>query len=717
MIDKKTLNVLSNIIKNDSKVATNLQSSILLGNQNFYEATASIAHKCWVKKDSLVNINGLTITSGLIYVGVDLYRGNGKREPSVINTSFKVGEVERPLAMFVGQHINSYQLYSPKMRHEYLQWHADGRTSSDIPLKYLRLFVGGLERRLFEDYSDALGACNDDIRDIYDELRRLQSLFPEETGLQSLISAVRFSWFINETKHPTLLTGIEQAVNRKDVDHLIAIGTLNLEGKPLSNELAFQLTASSPHIGTRTPASRCFREYHDLFKILFDEQYPNGIKLDDPSCSPLVYRYNCNYTGGRCLKFKARHNGSHIYNFDRPGQLISKLDALSNKAEALLTPYSRYMAVKGRRTDSLAIAAHLPEALKSTTTFSGVLKLHHLLSKASRGNSYRAISCDNLILLWDGRDVNSLNKSDSISLVRIASSIGYGIEPDVRYGGDKLTKGSCCVVFQSKDEQGSDIPLLKKLLLASNVAAHVWHNMGISEKHYILFANFIKSHVGIDDHDKARALANFTYAANANLRLSLLKRKSSLLSKSSINEILNLIIKGMTLHGEATHKSIKLLDKIYNQLGINNKVIFSSIHKAALGEDNPDKDISTHRVPLDKELLAVKIRETNKAQKILNNALTTDDPVIVQKENIKPQNTLGLDDSVYCFLSELAIKELWGIFDLKILAKKNNILLQGAIETINDLALDKCGDILIDEDDEEFVFYTDIYEELISECN
>jgi hypothetical protein len=65
----------------------------------------------------------------------------------------------------------------------------------------------------------------------------------------------------------------------------------------------------------------------------------------------------------------------------------------------------------------------------------------------------------------------------------------------------------------------------------------------------------------------------------------------------------------------------------------------------------------------------------------------------------KTQNVFGLDDRHSDFLTRILAKENWSRADLAALAAKCQVLFEGALDTLNDLALERYGDPLLEGED------------------
>jgi len=68
-------------------------------------------------------------------------------------------------------------------------------------------------------------------------------------------------------------------------------------------------------------------------------------------------------------------------------------------------------------------------------------------------------------------------------------------------------------------------------------------------------------------------------------------------------------------------------------------------------------------------------------------------------EAIEVSNVFGLDDRHSQFLTRILAKDSWTRADLASLAAKCQVLFEGALDTFNDLALDRYADLLWEGED------------------
>src|SRR6476469_8741088 len=101
----------------------------------------------WIPPGHDIEIQGLTISGGMFYVGEQLPSVTRPApEPALINRKLAVDYDPSPLNVYGWAYAPSYQQMSAKNRGLYLRWLAGGR-GPGAQQSFLMLFFYGIERR------------------------------------------------------------------------------------------------------------------------------------------------------------------------------------------------------------------------------------------------------------------------------------------------------------------------------------------------------------------------------------------------------------------------------------------------------------------------------------------------------------------------------------------------------------------------------------------
>jgi len=110
----------------------------------------------WIPAEEAVEVGGVSIPGGLVYVGTSLPTPTGGNDPCLIDPSKSVASngdyTERQMGYWP-----SYSDISPSARRAYLNWLASGRQDPEADVGYVFIFFYGLERRAILD-AEELGS-------------------------------------------------------------------------------------------------------------------------------------------------------------------------------------------------------------------------------------------------------------------------------------------------------------------------------------------------------------------------------------------------------------------------------------------------------------------------------------------------------------------------------------------------------------------------------
>lgn len=143
---------------------------------------ASVTSKaCWVPAGNSVTVAGITIKSGMLYVGKGLASATGHEiEPALINPTLPVrtptGSIDKM------DYWPSYSHIPELARGGYLQWLADGRKDPNVQIGFVFLFFYGLERRVLHDFRQDKETVNRELPAILAEVRRLLSIYGDNSS-------------------------------------------------------------------------------------------------------------------------------------------------------------------------------------------------------------------------------------------------------------------------------------------------------------------------------------------------------------------------------------------------------------------------------------------------------------------------------------------------------------------------------------------------------
>ena len=227
-----------------------------------------------------VQVAGVTLPGGMIYVGGRMRAPNGIVDPCLISGQLNVASVGNYRSRQMG-YWPSYADASPNDRRAYLNWLSEGRSHPECDIGYVFLFFYGLERRVIVDSRDDPAARND-WPAIVAELRRLLAIYGEKSSSFQRYAGELLSWIE--------LDGASGQLYKQPVPEFpktyelppyvrLALGQAAVDRAPLPAPMALAWVRLSPEIYLRTAATRCPDEFERLFAQRYHEVLGAGLVL------------------------------------------------------------------------------------------------------------------------------------------------------------------------------------------------------------------------------------------------------------------------------------------------------------------------------------------------------------------------------------------------------------------------------------------------------
>nr|WP_229256928.1 tellurite resistance TerB C-terminal domain-containing protein [Duganella lactea] len=162
--------------------------------------------------------------------------------------------------------------------------------------------------------------------------------------------------------------------------------------------------------------------------------------------------------------------------------------------------------------------------------------------------------------------------------------------------------------------------------------------------------------------------------------------------------------------GVALPEEVKLLEKIYLQLGLERTSVYSDIHAGHDGAKTLAQSTSastggtTPGFNLDQSKIAALKESSDKIAQRLADIFVEEpapSPVVaeVPAEPMQSNNILGLDENHSAFARMLMSRPIWERAELLDVAQDLNIMLDGALEKLNEASLDELDTTFTEGDD------------------
>lgn len=668
------------------------------------------AAHCWVPASREIEVGGRTIR-GLVYVGENLPAANDDYllEPALIDPTLPTATAApgEPTP----EYWPSYEALSVGHRGSYLDWLAGPRRISAADQSYLFLYYYGLERRLlFDAKRDSNAAAEREA--IVTELTRLgREATDDQHGAFVLYLRRQLDF---ATAQDQLAGAREMEPPREKVGWdvpmalRLMIGEVAAAGLPLPAELATSWVLTSPEARLRTPAERCATEFAELFEVRYRERFGEGLRL--PNMPLLSLRYRPASRGLRVVEERTKL--PDVCESKKP---IEALRELGRDCCTELDPYSRWL---GRNTDGAGFkgTALLPAPLLAKADNPELRSLRERLQRLSSAEEPWLIEGTELIDLWSPES-NKLPKKEAVMVAQLLEKLGYGIEPDQRFGGPTLRRETLAVLFpaQAGDPRAPSpayaaASLLLHLLVAVAAADGVvsGDEEGVLESH-------IHGLGELYEGERHRLHAHARWLVQSPPKLSSLRKRLESLDDDQRRAIAHAVVTLAAADGEIAPAEVKTLQKIFSLLDLDPESVYSELHAVSAGDGPvvvregspepagqsiPPRPEARKRRGLDRSAIDEKIEETAAVSSLLAGIFVEPEeepePAIEERASPGPH---GLDRACLAFLEELAKQETWSRQGVEQLAAQLDLMVDGTLESLNELAFDLCGAPLAEGDE------------------
>ena len=675
----------------------------------------------WIPPGEDVVIGGSQISGGMIYVGRELKALSGSTDPCLVNPALSIAAHANISEREFG-YWPSYSEITPRARRAYLSWLADGRRDPEADIGYVFLFFYGLERRaIAEGLKDA--QAQRDWPLIAQEVRRLLEIYGEKSFSFKRYASELLSWL--EVSHysktlynepvPSFPTTFEVPLYIR-----LALGLAAVDGVPVPPHLALAWARMDPASYLRTSATRCAEQFDKLFQQRYAETFKPGIVLPrNKTKLKLVYQpASAGFRGVNEIKLTFGDTPDVTVLTAPQKQLKKIVDAVTDQ----LDPYSRYL---GRNPDS-------PNALEGLLLLPPTVwpdaagdALEALRDRVSEG--FVVMKLQELLDLFQAK--TALNKERAVTLAKTLESVGIGMEPDV-LGGARTPKGEDHVVLYSAAESNS-APVRTAAYQAATLTLQLASSVAgadgeFSEHEMTHLSQQVQSWSHLTAGESARLLAHLRLLAVDPVSLTSLKKKLDPLDAKSKETIAAFMATVAQADGTVTPAEVKMLEKVYKTLGLDTKRVFTDVHAVAAGT-SPQPSIAAQPAAkgfqLDTAKIAALQKDSERVSALLADIFKEESPqptvIATVPEAAPPLDSeaaaatglFGLDEAHSAFARMLLSRPQWTREELLDVSSDLDLMLDGALEHINEVSFDT-HDIPFTEGDDPIDVNPEILEKL-----
>ncbi|MHB8254713.1 MAG: tellurite resistance TerB family protein [Acidiferrobacter sp.] len=656
----------------------------------------------WIPASHPVEVAGVRIPGGMVYVGSSLRAATGADEPCLIDPDKSVA-AHGDFTVKQTLYWPSYSQITPSARRAYLNWLADGRRNPSADIGYVFLFFYGLERRALVDASNDKAAALD-LPAIAKEIRELLEVYGPTSGsfrsyASNLLNIIEFANYPSKLYAepiPIFTRGYELPLHLR-----IALGQAATDGVAVPPPLALAWAHCAPGIGFRTPATRCAEEFDKLFVERYRQTYGDGFVLPkNKTRLKLVYNpASAGLRGAPEIKMTFGDVPDVTVLTGPQKKLQTLVDAVCKELDA----YSRLVGKNPDLRASLEGLLQLPVSLWPE----GVQKAFQEL-KAPLGSGTTTLTFQDML---SGLGAAAFpTKQKVLSLARALESLNIGMEPDVLFGA-KLPKPEDKVVLFAI-AQGAwsyrKTPEYQAALLMVEISCAVAGANGqISEVKLSYLRSQIRLWTHLEPEGLRRLSAYLHLLAAKPVSLAVCKKKLEPLAPSAKEMIAAFVAKFVSSDGAVSRDEIQMLEKAYKALGIEQKQALTDVHSAAAGTAPPSRaDAGKPVFMLDAVRITALQEDSEKVSALLSSIFKEDQaPESASLAEAEPEEAavetrlLGLDETHTAFVRVLLSRPHWSREELLDVASDLDLMLDGALEQVNEASFEQLGIALSEYDD------------------
>lgn len=653
----------------------------------------------WLAAGEFLEVAGEKIRGGMLYTG-SRFADRSVSEPSLVNADLPVARGVVDISLRLMSYWPSYASISPEARRGYLEWLSSERKAPHADIGYVFLFFYGLERRILTDArTDRQAAA--EVPLLVAEVERLLAIYGENRSFASYAgSLLEFldcasigQESYRQPPAPGHSHGYEMPLPLR-----IGLGQVAADKQPLPTAWALAWVLSDINIGKRTPVIRCRDAFARLFAMRYEQAHGEGLVLpQNKTRLKALYR-----PASSALSMQELRAWAELPDVSVTAVPRKKLQKIVDSCAEDLEAYSRYL---GRNPDT-------PDALE------GLLQLPVTLWPAqvqAELDDLKQRIGDGMLVMSFGelagrlKSAGALSRDKVLALARALESLSIGMEPDVLAGSRTPKAEESIALFATLVEDGASRSSAGynaasvTLDLACAVAAA---DGDTSPQEILMLSRHVDSWTHLSGAHRKRLKAHLRLQLRQAPTLQSLKKRLDPLSTEQKRTVVAFLAHLAQADGEVSPAEVKLLERVYKALQLDAQLLYSDLHIAASAAQARPDTAAVPSVPvsgtatskeegfaLNLERIAQLQRETEKVSALLAQVFVdepvAEEPVPVDEQGQQADTGIhGLDADQSAFLRVLVSRAQWSREELEDVAGDMELMLDGVLESINDMAFE-----------------------------
>ena len=671
-------------------------------------ASAGSSKSGWVRSNETASVAGRNI-GGMVYVGTPpLLNTHGYRDKcrAYIDPSLSVARSGADKAGEGMPYWPGYSDISPQCRATYLDWLASGRNDASYNPGYMFLYFYGLERRFFVDQS------NEDVKDIVQEVRRLQSLYPDNHSVRRYLGEFLDIAMLAETDLDAIEPIFERQGWELPFSLKYAIGARIDKGENLTADWLLSWFICHPETNLRTPATRCRDEFVALFRMRFDRRFPDGLKVTKPRKSLTAsYRAASSEFQGSANPTVDGKPVPDISGLRKPVEIAQEL------ADEVMTDLDKLSRFLGRNPDGRgSVEAHalLPSELWDAFPSEEMDRLKSWASTiVDRGG---LVPLEEVIGRLEGETSEKIGKRQMTGAADALARLGFGLAPDPRFALRSPKAEEPVVLFSLGEpierlEEVSDS--YRSALIELALGSFVAHADGrIAEPERRALEDQVSA-AALSDQERRRLRANLEWFLAVPPDMALLRRKLKEVGQDNQAAMRAALVGAAHADGIIHSDEVASIEKIYKALGLDPALAYSDLHAGEVadgprtvrasqpgrpGEAIPELEKASGP-KLDASRIAAIRSDTERVSSVLGQIFDVEEEESGASGPASQSQLAGLDSKHGALVLELVTREYWSETEFETICASHGLMASGALEVVNEWAFETYDEALLDEYD------------------
>ncbi|MBK8232068.1 MAG: TerB N-terminal domain-containing protein [Candidatus Eisenbacteria bacterium] len=698
----------------------------------FPKRTRRNAAESWIPKGTSCRVADRDIAGGMVYVGTGLRSVNGfDIEPALVDPRLPVAPGAGATDGSGMGYWPSYSEIAPEHRAAYLRWLVEGRRHPDAYIGYVFLFLYGLERRLL---APGIELQPEEYEGIATELEELLDVYGTNRS---------FRGYAGTLYEEVVLPHVPERIDRLSPPSApaagdiptsvrVAIGHAAATGKPIPAEWAYAWLTSHPLTRLGTAANRCRSDFRRLFCARYASRFGHGVVVRGRAPeSRTRYQPASSSFGG---PVSVTSTGAPIRRL--PDEVPVSVTRLAQECATDLEPYSRWLGRNPGDEKSMAALALLPHELFGMSGTDAASDLGRRLTTRIGPAGLGVLKGSDLLSDWPLGPDGKLGKADFVGLAQLLERLSLGVEPDVRFLGPRFDHEAPIVVFRLPEGAGpaASRAYASALLLVQLTAVVAAADGAVSDDEEARLVAHLESAFRLIPAEKARLRARLRWQAAAKARLTIKEDGLAGLSAESRQTLGSYLVGVAAADGTVTREEIQALEKLFKRIGLDPSGIATEMHELALAEGLVDRPVTilpgesaerqfkipgpaatprrTGHLQLDARLVDRKLQQTREVTALLATVFAEEETAAAPPPSPREGAVSGLDPAHGSLLRSLGIATEWPRASFDELATQHGLLPAGAIDVLNEAAIDKTGRPVL-EDEDPLLIDREIIEEML----